>query len=114
MSNDTHTAPLGPIVNPDGEHNGFIICKGSDPLHPGEILFCLRAPLGTSRPTSDEDLNRWGREIVRAVNSHTDLLKALEGIEPMFDNDNPLLEVYKNEVAAARAAITRTKGASHE
>ena len=45
------------------------------------------------------------RDRLREVNA--DLIAALEGLEPMFCNDGPLLQVYATEIAQARAAIAK-------
>lgn len=38
------------------------------------------------------------------------MLEALESLAPMWDNDSPLLNVYKAEIEQARAIIARAKG----
>lgn len=56
--------------------------------------------------TSDEELQANANLIAAAP----DLLAAFEAIAPMFDNDSPLLTVYRAEIAAVQAAIAKAKG----
>ena len=72
------------------------------------------------------DLTGRGREIVgsfradqnaatnnanaRLIGAGPELLEALQALEPMFDNDSPLLTVYKVEIKQALAAIAKAEG----
>jgi hypothetical protein len=67
-----------PWVIPTGIQNGFIICAGDDPDKPGEILMVLRAPYGRKGVLTDLAINANAAFIVKAVNNHEALVKALK------------------------------------
>ena len=49
-------------------------------------------------------------EIDRLREQNAELVKALEAIAPMFDNDSPLLIAYAAEIVQARAALAKARG----
>ena len=61
---------------------------------------------GSVGPTQVDECEANARLIAAAP----ELLAALDGISPMFDNDSPLLTVYAAEIEQARAAIAKAEG----
>lgn len=90
-----------PWCIPAGKPNGFIICSGDDPKKPGPILMCVRLPLGRRSFITDSDVNDNAAFMVKAANSHDDLVKALQQIA-----DNPCSDPSGNSDIASAALGT--------
>lgn len=58
---------------------------------------------------NEKDSQQFGKYVENAVNSHADLLAALEALLPIGYNDGPLADAYHNEILAAEAAINKAK-----
>lgn len=69
-----------PWCVPSGDGNEHLICLGDEPDHPGPILMVLRAPVGRARAPTDADTTANAAFIVKAVNSHDALVKALNKV----------------------------------
>lgn len=65
---------------------GCVICEPDGNRGDWQILFC---PLHEAAPA---------------------MLEAVKALDPMFDNDSPLLRVYAAEIRAARALLAKVKG----
>jgi hypothetical protein len=65
--------------------DGIVVCQGGSDTGPGPILFVLRAPMGTSKPYPHELLAEYADTIVKAVNNHEPMVKALGHVAELFD-----------------------------
>jgi hypothetical protein len=109
-----------PWVIPQGEDNGHVVCIGDDPKNPGRILFILRTPSGTSDVLTFEELSAHAAFIVRAVNSHEALVRAMDEcqralammVQPSAIKATSSMNAWTIAVmaeASARAALASTR-----
>ena len=93
MEQTTHTPAFYARGN-ETNQQGYL-CDESDPT--GRTIAVLY------------DFKRDGEFLVRAANSHAELLEALENLMPLMDDDG-VMDTYSRDFQFAAKAISRAKG----